>query len=196
MIEPLKVSYRSTAQITSFARGVLGPFAHEAEPIATRDGPPVELFTFASAGEAVAFLADALRDLSSSEPDANVALLARFPQQADVFFEGLVRAEVPNVRRVRRQDFTWERGFDVTDVRQTKGLEFDEVILLETTEPSYPQTAQARHALYVGATRAAHQLWCIASEEPSKVVTEGLAAQAARLGERGERGEEENQGPP
>jgi DNA helicase II / ATP-dependent DNA helicase PcrA len=175
-IAPLKVSYRSTAQITSFARGVLGPFAHEAEPIATRDGPPVEAFTFASAGEAVAFLSDALRDLAASEPDANVALLARFPQQAEIYYEGLVRAEVPNVRRVRRQDFTWERGFDVTDVRQTKGLEFDEVILLETTASSYPDTAQARHAMYVGATRAAHQLWCIASEAQSKLVAEGLAA--------------------
>lgn len=178
-VEPLKVSYRSTAEITSFARGVLGPQAHEAEPIATRHGPPVELFSFSSAGEAVAFLADALRELASSEPEANVALLARFPQQADVYYEGLLRAEVPNVRRVRRQDFTWERGFDVTDVRQTKGLEFDEVILLETTHSSYPDTPQARQALYVGATRAAHQLWCVTSETPSKLVTEGLAAAAA-----------------
>ncbi|MDB4942076.1 MAG: UvrD/Rep helicase family protein [Labilithrix sp.] len=174
VIEPLQVSYRSTAEITSFARGVLGPLAHEAEPIATRHGPPVELFSFASAGEAVAFLADALRELSISEPDANVALLSRFPQQAEVYYEGLMRAEVPNVRRVRRQDFTWERGFDVTDVRQTKGLEFDEVILLETTASSYSETSQARHALYVGATRAAHQLWCIASETPSRLVVDAL----------------------
>jgi DNA helicase-2/ATP-dependent DNA helicase PcrA len=177
MIEPLKVSYRSTAEITSFARAVLGPFAHEAEPIANRHGPPVELFSFASAGEAVAFLADALRELAVTEPEANVALLSRFPQQAEVYYEGLVRAEVPNVRRVRKQDFTWERGFDVTDVRQTKGLEFDEVILLETTASSYGETPQARHALYVGATRAAHQLWCIASEAPSKLVVEGVATQ-------------------
>ncbi len=173
-IAPLQVSYRSTAEITTFARGVLGPFAHEAEPIATRSGPPVELFTFASPGEAVAFLADALRELALSEPDANVALLARFPQQAEIYYDGLQRAEVPNVRRVRRQDFTWERGFDVTDVRQTKGLEFDEVILLETSQASYPDTAQARHALYVGATRAAHQLWCTTSETPSKLVTDAL----------------------
>lgn len=178
MIEPLKVSYRSTAEITGFARAVLGPLAHEAEPIANRHGPPVELFTFSSAGEAVAFLADALRELAASEPEANVALLSRFPQQAEVYFEGLTRAEVPNVRRVRKQDFTWERGFDITDVRQTKGLEFDEVILLETTASSYSESAQARHALYVGATRAAHQLWCLASEAPSKLVTGALAEKA------------------
>ena len=122
----------------------------------------------------MAFLADALRELARDEPYANVALIARFPQQAEVYFDGLSRAEVPRVRRVAQQDFTWEPGVDVTDVRQTKGLEFDEVILLDTTATSYPVSPQARHALYVGATRAAHQLWCVASDEPSELVTAAL----------------------
>lgn len=178
-IEPLKVSYRSTAEITTFARGVLGPLAHDAEPIAARHGPPVELFQFASPGEAVAFLADALRQLAREEPYANVALVARFPAQADVYFDGLSRAEVPNVRRVAQQDFTWAPGVDVTDVRQTKGLEFDEVVLLETTASSYPENAAARHALYVGATRAAHQLWCTASDKPSPLVLSSLGPTAS-----------------
>jgi DNA helicase-2/ATP-dependent DNA helicase PcrA len=130
----------------------------------------VELFGFASPGEAVAWLAEVLKRLAGDEPDANVALIARFPQQADVYFEGLRRAEVPNVRRVARQDFSWEAGVDVTDVRQTKGLEFDEVVLLETTASSYPVTPPARHALYVAATRASHQLWCVASDEPSRLL--------------------------
>jgi DNA helicase-2/ATP-dependent DNA helicase PcrA len=175
-LEPLKVSYRSTAEITQFARNVLGPFAHDAEPIATRHGPPVELFEFASPGEAVAFLADALRTLAREAPDANVALLARFAQQADIYYEGLVRAEVPNVRRVSKQDFTWEPGFDVTDVRQTKGLEFDEIVMLDTNAASYPDSPPARHALYVGATRAAHQLWCTTSDDPSPIVKSALAS--------------------
>jgi len=175
-LEPLKVSYRSTAEITSFARSVLGAHAHDAEPIATRHGPPVELFEFTSPGEAVAFLADALRTLAREAPDANVALLARFGAQADVYYEGLSRAEVPNVRRVAKQDFTWEPGFDVTDVRQTKGLEFDEVILIDTNAASYPDSFAARHALYVGATRAAHQLWCTTSDAASPVVRSALEA--------------------
>jgi DNA helicase-2/ATP-dependent DNA helicase PcrA len=173
-LEPLKVSYRSTAEITRFARSVLGPLAHEDVPQTTRSGPPVELFGFGSSGEAVAWLAEALRQLAGDEPDANVALVARFPQQADIYFEGLTRAEVPNVRRVARQDFSWEAGVDVTDVRQTKGLEFDEVVLLETTAASYPVTPPARHALYIGATRASHQLWCVASDEPSKLVVDAI----------------------
>ena len=177
-IEPLRVSYRSTREITTFARKVLGPLAHEADPVSTRSGPPVELFTFASPGETVAWLADALKQLARDEPDANVALVARFAAQAEVYFEGLTRAEVPNVRRVGKQDFTWEPGVDVTDIRQTKGLEFDEVVLLETTAASYPPTPQARHAMYVGATRAAHQLWCVASDVASTLVVGSLGVDA------------------
>jgi ATP-dependent exoDNAse (exonuclease V) beta subunit len=33
--------------------------------------------------------------------------------------------------------------------------------------------------LYVGATRAAHQLWCVASSEPSKLVVDALGERAA-----------------
>jgi DNA helicase-2/ATP-dependent DNA helicase PcrA len=178
-IEPLRVSYRSTAEITSFARAVLGPLAHAEVPETNRHGPPVELFAFASPGEAVAWLAEVLKQITLDEPEANVALVTRFPQQADLYYEGLSRAEVPNVRRVAKQDFSWDAGVDVTDVRQTKGLEFDEVILLETTASSYPATAQARHALYVGATRASHQLWCVASEEPSSLVTRAIEDEPA-----------------
>jgi DNA helicase-2/ATP-dependent DNA helicase PcrA len=180
-IEPLRVSYRSTAEITEFARAILGPLAHDDMPETTRHGPPVDLFEFASPGEAVAWLAEALKQLARDEPDANVALVARFAQQADTYFEGLSRAEVPNVRRVAKQDFGWEPGVDVTDVRQTKGLEFDEVVLLETTAASYPATPQARHALYVGATRASHQLWCVASNAPSSLVIPALAQAAGKV---------------
>ncbi|HSY22680.1 MAG TPA: ATP-binding domain-containing protein [Polyangiaceae bacterium] len=173
-IEPLRVSYRSTAEITEFARTILGPLAHDEVPETSRHGPPVELFRFASPGESVAWLAEVLKDLAREEPDANVALITRFPQQADLYFEGLARAEVSGVRRVAKQDFSWEPGVDVTDVRQTKGLEFDEVILLETSAASYPVAPAARHALYVGATRASHQLWCVTSDRPSELVTAAL----------------------
>ncbi len=178
-LSPLKVSYRSTAEITEFARGVLGPLAHDEIPETTRSGPPVELFAFASQGEAVAFLADALKQLHGDEPTANIALVARHEAQAEVYYQGLERAEVPNVRVVTEQDFTWNAGVDVTDVRQTKGLEFDEVVLLDTNASSYPENALARRMLYVGATRAAHQLWCVASSEPSKLVVDALGERAA-----------------
>jgi len=172
-IEPLKLSYRSTQEIIDFSRAVLGPLAASDVPAATRHGAPVEHFELAHQGDAVAFLSEALRDLTQSEPSASVAVIARFPEQADVYFQALTRAEV-RVRRVAEQDFSFKPGVDVTDVRQVKGLEFDYVILVDVTDGAYPNDDEARHLLHIAATRAAHQLWVLATGKPSSLLPQEL----------------------
>ncbi len=175
-IEPLKLSYRSSQEIVEFSRAVLGPLAAKDVPAATRHGAPVELFSFGHAGDAVAFLTESLRELVTSEPAASVALIARFPEQADLYFDALRRAEVPALRRVAEQDFSFRPGIDVTDVRQVKGLEFDYVVLLDVTESAYPIDDEARHLLHIAATRAAHQLWVVATGTPSSLLPESLVS--------------------
>jgi DNA helicase II / ATP-dependent DNA helicase PcrA len=177
-IEPLKLSYRSTQEIIEFSRDVLGPLAAADAPKATRQGAPVELFELAHAGDAVAFLSEALRELTLSEPGASVAVIARFPEQADIYFQALVRAEVRGVRRVADQDFSFKPGIDVTDVRQVKGLEFDYVILVDVTDSAYPNDDEARHLLHIAATRAAHQLWVLATGKPSGLIPVSLRERA------------------
>lgn len=169
-VEPLQIGYRSTRQVLELAREVLGPLAPKTPPIATRDGAPVERHRFHDQGTAAAFLASALRDLSVRESMASVALVARHAWQADVYWDVLSQSEIPNLRRVRAQDFPFRAGVDVTDVRQVKGLEWDYVILLDVTAQSYPAEDEARHLLHIAATRAAHQLWMIATGEPSPIV--------------------------
>ena len=181
-VSPLKLSYRSTYQVMELANAVLGPLA-PTEQLVARDGAPVEMHQTGDMGETVAFLADALRSLMGREPTASVALLSRHPEQADAYFSALGQAEVPSMRRVRRQDFAFKPGIDVTDIAQVKGLEFDYVLLLEVTESNYPATTEARHLLHIGATRAAHQLWLLASGKPSPLLPDWLtdpAAAAAR----------------
>lgn len=169
-VEPLKLSYRSTHEIIDFARHVLGPLSHKDAPEATRSGAPIELFSFAHTGDSVAFLAEALRELLSDEPNASVAVVTRFPEQADAYYDGLFRGEVPKLRRIAEQDFPFKPGVDVTDIRQVKGLEFDYVVLAEVTETSYPSDDEARHLLHIGATRAAHQLWILCGGKPSPLL--------------------------
>ena len=169
-VEPLTIGYRSTRQVLELARQVLGPLAPAIPPVATRDGAPVELHTFGDPGAAASFLAAALRDLSVREPMASIALVTRHPWQADVYHEVLVRGEVPNLRRIGDQDFPFRAGVDVTDVRQVKGLEWDYVVLLDVNAASYPVEDESRHLLHIAATRAAHQLWLIATGEPSALV--------------------------
>jgi DNA helicase-2/ATP-dependent DNA helicase PcrA len=173
-IEPLKLSYRSTKPIIEFSRAVLGPLASSDAPVATREGAPVDLFSHGHTGDAVATLSEALRDLMQSEPQASVCVIARYPEQADLYFGGLQRAEVPYLRRVAEQDFSFKAGVDVTDVRQVKGLEFDYVVIVEASESSYPDDDEARHLLHIAATRAAHQLWLFAVGRASPLIPQEL----------------------
>jgi len=173
-VEPLKLSYRSTKPIIDFSRSVLGPLASADAPVATRAGAPVDLFTHGHTGDAVATLSEALRELMQSEPQASVAVIARYPEQADVYFNGLQRAEVPYLRRVAEQDFSFKPGVDVTDVRQVKGLEFDYVVIVEASDSSYPDDEEARHLLHIAATRAAHQLWVFLVGRPSVMIPQEM----------------------
>lgn len=176
-VEPLQITYRSTEEVTAFAHAVLGPLAPAKPPVATRLGAPVELFGFAHSGDAVGFLAEALRELSADEPQASIAVVARYPEQADLYHAGLRQAEIPNLRRVAEQDFPFKAGVDVTDSRQVKGLEFDYVILVEVNQSTYPADDESRHLLHIGATRAAHQLWLLSTGKPSELLPQAMRDQ-------------------
>jgi ATP-dependent DNA helicase UvrD/PcrA len=174
VVRPLKLSYRSTAEVMLLAREILGPGLAPEETLAARNGEPVELHEFGDVGEAVAFLADSLRNLMQREPTASCAVIARHPEQADAYYDGLRRAEVPALRRVRRDEFNFQPGVDVTDVAQVKGLEFDYVVMVDVNTVSYPDAPWARHLLHIGVTRAAHQLWLLSTSEPSALVPSAL----------------------
>ncbi len=171
-IETLRISYRSTQQILEFALSLLGDLREDEEPaVTTRVGPPVELFRFSDRGACVGFLAEALRDLSRSEPSASVALLTPSPAASALYYQGLVNSDLPQVRLVENQDFTFSPGIEVTEIEQVKGLEFDYVVLVDVTDQNYPGTSASRRLLHVGATRAIHQLWLTSVGTPSSLAT-------------------------
>jgi len=177
VVRPLRLSYRSTAEVMLLAREVLGPDLapkQDEEPLTARSGEPVELHEFGDIGEAVAFLGDALRNLMAREPTASCAVIARHPEQADAYHDGLRRAEVPALRRVRRDEFSFQPGVDITDVTNVKGLEFDYVVMVDVNASSYPDHTWARHLLHIGVTRAAHQLWLVSTGEPSPLIPRAL----------------------
>jgi DNA helicase-2/ATP-dependent DNA helicase PcrA len=172
-VETLRVSYRSSREIVDFATGVLGDLYEENDPPeVTRTGPPVELFRFTDRGACVAFLADALQELAGSEPLASVALLTPSAEASAAYFDGLDRCELPRLRWVRDQDFSFAAGVEITEVEQVKGLEFDYVILLDVDVSNYPDSPASRRVLHVGATRAIHQLWLTSVATPSPLVAD------------------------
>jgi DNA helicase II / ATP-dependent DNA helicase PcrA len=178
-VETLQVSYRSSEEITRFALALLGELHEDDAPVrTTRSGPPVELLQFTEHGAAIAALAEALIALAAEEPLASVALLVPSPEHGDLYWKGLAQCEVPRLHRVRRQDFRFAPGIEITEVDQVKGLEFDYVVLLDASGEHYPDDARSRRLLHVGATRAVHQLWLTTVGPVSPVV-----AQAIRAGE-------------
>jgi DNA helicase-2/ATP-dependent DNA helicase PcrA len=172
-LSTLEVSYRSTHPITRFALEVLGD-ADEPPPRTIRSGPPVEMFRFSDHGAAVAFLAEALKAVTLSEPLANIALLTPTPDLSAVYAAGLEDAEVPDVRQVIDQQFAFAPGVDVVEADQVKGLEFDYVIIVEASAMHWPDTDHHRRLMHVAATRAVHQLWLTSVGTPSSILPQGI----------------------
>ena len=139
-VDTLRVAYRSSKEIVDVALQLLGDLQEDDDPpLVTRSGPPVEAFRFTDHGACVAFLADALKELLQSEPLASVALLTPSAEVSGLYYAGLDRSEVPHLRRVVQQDFTFAPGVEITEIASVKGLEFDYVILVEVSASAYPR---------------------------------------------------------
>ena len=155
----LRVNYRSTHEIMEFSLAVLGELATTKDFVATRHGPAVELFGFSGQGELTYRLANHVRELMQTEPNASIAVICIDSKEASRYYELLCKVDIPKLRLIRDQEFSFTAGIDLTDVKQVKGLEFDYVVLLDVDTANYPDLPYSRYLLHIGATRAAHQLW-------------------------------------
>ncbi len=99
-----------------------------------------------------------------------MAVLTTSRELSALYHRGLANGEVPRLRRVENQDFTFAPGVEVTEIEQVKGLEFDYVILVEVSMATFPDISVSRRLLHVGATRAVHQLWLTSVGTPSALV--------------------------
>ncbi len=175
-VNTLRVSYRSTHEIVSFAQAVLGGLREDdTPPETTRGGPAVELFRFTDHGACVAMLAAVLKRLAVAEPLASVALISPSAEVSAVYHGALEAAEVPGLSLVVDQRFRFAPGVEICEVADVKGLEFDYVVVLEVSASHYPDTPAARRRLHVAATRAIHQLWLSSVATPSPILRAVIA---------------------
>ena len=98
-----------------------------------------------------------------------MAVIARDPDAARAFYE--LVAELPTALLVLNGEFSFEPGIDVTDVDNTKGLEFDYVVVPDASADAYPKTNESRRRLHVAITRTSHQLWLVSSGRASPLLT-------------------------
>lgn len=163
----LEVSYRCPPAVTALARGILSP-ANAAPLAATPGTSPLRAQRFDSEFHQAAALIDALRELtaprngpggpggSQSDPTATIAVICRTPATATRLAR-ILRWGL-DLRLALHGDFDFGPGINVTCVEEVKGLEFDYVLLPDASSSAYPDTAEARRALYVAVTRTVHHL--------------------------------------
>lgn len=163
----LRASYRCPPAIETFARSLFAGLADEHRPIPA--DPALRISAAAHELELVSVLITALIELRARDRLASVAVVCRFASSAQRMF-GLISKGV-DCRLVIDGDFRFGPGISVTCVDEVKGLEFDYVIVPDASAANYPDTSEARRALYVAATRALARLWLLWSGRPSPLVT-------------------------
>ncbi|RUT28711.1 DNA helicase UvrD [Paenibacillus zeisoli] len=161
-------SYRSTMEIITFANDILRHGVGTdllAVPV-FRSAEPVRIIQAAGA-ERLSTIRKAL-DRIQDGPYRTAALLTRNlgdAQQLHAELSGL--GYELNLIDGRKSEY--EGGISVLPVYLSKGLEFDAVIVTDVDEDHYGE--RDAKLLYVGSTRALHELWLLAGETLPAYVT-------------------------
>jgi hypothetical protein len=150
----LDVGYRCPPEVAAFARAI-----RDETSVVSGGAKPLGIATLAfEDAEALARrLAPEILAFADRDRRASVAVICRSPLFARSLASALRKQEVP-VRLVFDGSFLPRGPVQITTVEETKGLEFDVVIVPDATAKDYPDTLFSRRALYVAVTRARHQV--------------------------------------
>ncbi len=155
-------SYRSTMEIIEFANGILEKGVQSdlmAVPV-FRSGDPVRLIPYGkSEGARIADLQDALNRLSTKEY-RTVAILTRTLSEAKDLHNQLVKVTA-DLHLIDGSKQAYQGGLSILPVYLSKGLEFDAVIVADADLDHYGSKVWDAKLMYVGCTRALHELWIL-----------------------------------
>ncbi|GAF06779.1 UvrD/Rep helicase family protein [Paenibacillus pini JCM 16418] len=158
-------SYRSTMEIIEFANGILQKGV-QSELLAVpvfRSGNPVRMIAYGEGEDArMRDLMEGMRRLTGGEY-RTVAILTRTLHDAKIIFEQL-QPSMPDLHLIDGGKKAYEGGLSVLPVYLSKGLEFDAVIVADADLGHYGDKAWDARLMYVGCTRALHELWIMHHE--------------------------------
>lgn len=160
--ETLRESYRSTREIIELANMVLQRMGmaeeHLAIPI-NRRGVPPSLYEQSSRLE----LAQRVMQLvlqSQASGHVSIAIMCKTLVECRAFARALSETEkLDSIQQLETPDDRYQGGIVLLPVYLAKGLEFDVVIIADADATTYPPDDLHARLLYVGLTRAAHQLY-------------------------------------
>jgi hypothetical protein len=151
----LGLSYRCPPGVTRFARTLRAGAGRGAVPAAPgQELPPYSRLP--SELHVAEWLATTLRTLRAVEPVSSVGVLCRSPDRANRLARALGFGA--DVRRSLDPRAAPPSAVLVASVDEVRGLELDRVVIPDADRATYPDTPEARRALYVAVTRARHQV--------------------------------------
>lgn len=164
-------SYRSTMEIIHFANEVLKRGGEQITPAIPvfRSGEKVRLIEWKDEQQKVTELVKTVASLQLSGLINTIAIVGRTERECAILHEALVsQGLIATLIQAGQRDY--RGGVSVLPVYLTKGLEFDAVLIVDADSRHYEQSFQDAKLLYVGCTRALHELWLFYTGEPSALI--------------------------
>ena len=149
----LNRSYRSTTEITDFAKALL-PDGDQIISFTRHGAKPRLLVRYDDAGFKQALLENAVQQRADHE---SVAVLTKNREQAQTIYRFLHQHQLDGLHLLTARDSDLPTGILVLPVYLAKGLEFDAVIAADVSAANLTNV-DAVGMVYTMATRAMHQL--------------------------------------
>lgn len=147
----LNTSYRSTWEIMEFAKRIGGQSDLQA---VKRRGEMPRVVPCSDFDEEMQVLAGMIREFEQGSR-ASLGVIAKTDENARAVYEAL--SESCQAYLLTTESTRFANGVSIASIRMAKGLEFDEVIVLDADSMHYGESFD-RHLLYIACTRAMHKL--------------------------------------
>ncbi|WNF20940.1 RNA polymerase recycling motor HelD [Mesobacillus jeotgali] len=160
----LTKTYRSTKQIVEFTRQLIQG-GEMIEPF-NRTGPKPVIVQTCESRDHIPKVNDLISELQRSG-HKNIAVICKTAKESKAAFEGVKK--VHDTRLIEKGTMTFENGVNVVPTYLAKGIEFDAVIIYDSSV--YTRTEE-RKLLYTACTRAMHELYILSAGELSPLIKE------------------------
>ena len=145
-------SYRSTIEITNFARKI-----HENKKLipVERHGEEPQMHLCWDEGEQLERIVSLIEEWKSSSR-TTLGIITKSQPEADILHAAL-SDRYPELQLLSFESSSFEEGMIITSAHMAKGLEFDQVIVPNVDSANF-RTELDNSLLYIAATRAMHKL--------------------------------------
>ncbi len=160
----LNKSYRSTYEIIAFAKSILqNPLIEAVE----RHGEGVKVIACRDKGEEIGQIRAYIKAFIKEEDRGSLGIICKTNEAARQLHEKL--SKTCHLHLLSPDSGQFKKGASVTSIQMAKGLEFDEVVVMDADQETYVTDCD-RNLLYIACTRAMHRLTLMHQGEMSKLI--------------------------